>query len=292
MMDLRKLEIFARVAQLHSFSQAATSLHMAQPAVSIAIRKLEKELKTPLFDRGGRRIELTAEGTTLLPRAQFILQEVAELAGSADAMNNLLQGELSLACPSMLATYFLPDMLSKFLATHPGLQASITQAGTARVEQMLLADEVEVGVTTAGDSPNRAELDLVPLIREQMVVCLASDHPWAGRKRIAIDDLHEHPMVVYESGYFIRATLDQLCAERGVTPDIRMQSNFLPLLIKMVKQDLGLTVGLKIMADEEPGITGVPLAPATEINMALAKRKGRTISKANQAFLDWAAFKL
>lgn len=71
-----------------------------------------------------------------------------------------------------------------------------------------------------------------------------------------------------------------------------MQSNFLPLLVNMVKQGLGTTVGLKVMADQEPGITGVPLSPRTQISMSLAKRRGRHISRANQAFLDWAAFKL
>ena len=94
-------------------------------------------------------------------------------------------------------------------------------------------------------------------------------------------------MVVYESGYFIRAKLDQLCAEHSIKPDFRMQSNFLPLLLKMVKQGMGTTVGLRIMAEEEPGIVGIPLTPRTEVSMALAKRKGRTISRANQAFLDW-----
>jgi DNA-binding transcriptional LysR family regulator len=71
-----------------------------------------------------------------------------------------------------------------------------------------------------------------------------------------------------------------------------MQTNFLPLLTSMVKQGLGTTVGLKVMAEEEPGIVGVPLSPRTEVGMSLAKRRGRSISRANQAFLDWVAFKL
>jgi DNA-binding transcriptional LysR family regulator len=288
-MDLRKLQILVRVAELQSFSQAALSLHMAQPAVSIAIRKLEEELGTALFDRSGRQVRLTAEGENLLPRAQQVLQEVESMKRSTAAMTELLQGELSIACPSMLATYFLPDLLSGFLGEYPGLQASVTQAGTTRVEQMLRDDEIEIGVTTSIDAP---DLELVPLVSEQMVLCMAEDHPWARRRRIHIRDLHQSPMVVYESGYFIRSTLDQLCVEHAVTPDFRMQSNFLPLLTRMVKQGLGTTVGLQVMADEEPGIVGIPLSPRTDVSMTIAKRRGRTISRANQAFLDWVAFKL
>ena len=131
-------------------------------------------------------------------------------------------------------------------------------------------------------------LELVPLLNEQMVLCVSTEHPWSHRRRIDINDLQDSPMVVYESGYFIRSKLDQLCADRSVQPDFRMQSNFLPLLLKMVKQGMGTTVGLKIMSEEEPGIVGIPLSPKTEVSMALAKRRGRTISRANQAFLDWA----
>jgi DNA-binding transcriptional LysR family regulator len=291
-MDLRKLEIFVRVAQLKNFSRAAEQLHMAQPAVSIAVRKLEESLGTSLFDRSGRRVALTAEGKILLEKAELILQDVEELASSVNAMNQLLAGELSIACPSMLATYFLPDMLSGFLALHPGIKASVTQAGTTRVEQMLLHDEIEIGVTASPDSVNESELEIIPLISEQMVLCVALDHPWSKRRSIKVTELDQSPMVVYESGYFIRSKLDQLCLSQGIEPDFRMQTNFLPLLIKMVKEGLGTTVGLKMMADEEPGITGVALKPAAGISMALAKRRGRTISRANQAFLDWAAFKL
>ena len=290
-MDIRKLEIFEQVVTLGSFSEAAKSMHMAQPAVSIAIRKLEQSLEVPLFDRSGRRIQLTAEGSQLLQRIRPILQELEALKQSTRAMKNLLQGELSLACPSMLATYFLPDLLSGFLTEHPGLRASVTQAGTQSVMKMLMEDEAEIGVISL-DGDKHSEFELIPLATEQLVLCVNEEHSWAGRKRIAITELADAPMVVYESGYFIRSKLDQLCAEKAVAPDYRMQSNFLPLLLNMVKQGLGAGIGLEIMARREPGIIGIPLSPRAQLSMALAKRRGRTISRANQAFLDWAAFTL
>ncbi len=286
-MDLRKLEIFAAVARTGSFSAAAAQIPMAQPAVSIAIRKLEEELQLALFDRSGRRVRLTAEGERLLQQAQAILQQVEALQASAGSLQQLLQGELSIACPSMLATYFLPDLLSGFLSQYPGLSASVTQAGTEEIEALLLRDEIEVGVTTADVTTQ--ELELVPLVNEQMVVCVAEDHPWARRRYLNVNDLHRAPMVVYESGYFIRAQLDALCRQHQVQPELRIQSNFLPLLVRMVKQGVGVTVGLRIMAQQEAGIHGIPLSPKVSVPMALAKRRGRIISRANQAFLDWMA---
>ena len=288
-MDLRKLEIFVAVARLGSFSRAAESLHMAQPAVSIAVRKLEDSLGLALFDRSARRATLTAEGQRLLVHAEDVLNRVRALEASAGALGGLLQGELDIACPSMLATYFLPELLSDFLTQHPGLTASITQAGTREIEAMLLANGIEVGVTSADGATAGDELELIPLVREEMVVCVAADHPWSRRRFVRLGDLQDTPMVVYESGYFIRERLDALCREALVQPDLRLQSNFLPLLVRMVTRGLGVTVGLRIMAEQEPGIVGLPLRPRAEVPMALARRRGRVISRANQAFLDWLA---
>ena len=176
--------------------------------------------------------------------------------------------------------HFLPDLLSDFLALHPGLTASITQAGTREIESMLLGDQIEVGVTSAEGAGNSDELELIPLVREEMVVCVAADHPWARRRFLRLEELQDTPMVVYESGYFIRERLDALCRNAGVRPDLRLQSNFLPLLVRMVTRGLGVTVGLRIMA-------GLPLRPRASVPMALARRRGRVISRANQAFLDW-----
>ncbi len=285
-MDLRKLEIFVRVAECKSFSKAAASLHMAQPAVSIAVRKLEESLGANLFDRRGRQVELTAEGRNLLQRAVPILRDVEALKQSTGAMSDLLLGELSITCPSMLATYYLPDLLGEFLAQYPGLTAAVTQAGTTRAEQMLLADEIEIGVTSTGAS-QRQDIERYPLLNEEMVLCVGAGHPWAGRGSVDLAELDNAPMVVYESGYYIRERLDALCADAGVEPDFRLQSNFLPLLVSMVRQGLGATVGLRMMAEQEPGLHGLALNPGVDVHMALAKRRGRTLSRANQAFLDW-----
>jgi len=284
-MDLRKLEIFACVAQLQSFSKAAQQLHMAQPAVSIAVRKLEEELNHQLLERHKRSIRLTSQGEIALKKAQEILQQVGELKDSMSELDNLLRGELSIACPSMLATYYFPQLLGNFLGQHPGLTASIIQSGTPKIETMLLQDEVELGVITV--QGKHEGLEVIPLIKQQVVVCVGEQHPLKNRKRINIKQLNHASMVLYQADYFIRQKLDNLCKQESVTLDIRMQSNFLPLLTNMVKNNLGATVGLEMMANQEAGIYGIQLQPKMEIQMAVARRKGRTISPANQAFLDW-----
>lgn len=283
--DLRKLEIFICVAEQQSFSQAAKKLHMAQPAVSIAVRKLEEELGTTLLERDNKAIRLTSEGQTAMAQAKQILMQVGELKDSMSELNGLLKGELNIACPSMLATYYFPDLLEQFLSRQTGLTASIIQAGTKRIESMLLQDEVELGVISLQGSHDG--LEVIPLIKEQIVLCVGKNHEFNQRKRIHIDTLNQLPMVLYQQDYFIRQMLDQACTEHSVSPDIRMQTNFLPLLTRMVKNGMGASVGLKIMAEQEQGIHGITLTPKMELQMAVAWKKGKRISKANQAFVDW-----
>lgn len=288
-MDLRKLEIFVTAARLESVSRAAEELHMAQPAVSIAVSRLEAELGTVLFERSGRRIRLTAEGRRLRSDAESLLEQAAAIKVSASRLVALQEGELSIACPAMLATYFLPRLLSDFLVNYPGLQASVTQAGTADIQAMLLDDRLEAGVITAQADSADTGLELRQLLSERVVVLVGCEHPWASRRFVNVAALDGQPMVLYEQGYFIRERFDTLCREHGVSPDTRMKTNFLPLIIEMVERGIGLGIGLDMMAQAEPGLVGIPLRPAITLDLALAKRRGRRISTANQAFMDWLA---
>ncbi|GAB3097304.1 LysR family transcriptional regulator [Aestuariicella hydrocarbonica] len=288
-MDLRKLEIFVQVAHLKNFSRAAEQLHMAQPPVSIAVRKLEEELGATLFIRDRRDLRLTVEGQRVLAQAEQILRQVDELAASVGELQGVLRGEIKLACPAMAGTYFLPKLLGQFLDLHPGLTASVTQAGTQKIEQMLLDDRIELGVVT--NAEDNVALEVVPLVSEKMMLCVGEGNALRHKKQVTVSELSHQSMVLYESDYFIRQQFNQLCAEQRVEPDIRLQTNYLPLLMQLVKQNHGATIGLAMMAAQESGIFAVPLSPAVRVNLGIAVRRGRSISKAHQAFVEWLAAK-
>lgn len=285
MMDLRKLQIFVAVVTEGNFSRAAEHLHMAQPPVSIAVQKLEQQLGAKLLIRDRKCLALTPEGQEVFDQARRILQQVEDLSQSVGEYSRLLRGEIDVACPSMVGTYFLPDVLGEFLDLHPGLTASVTQAGTQKIQQMILSDDIELGVVTQkGLAP---ELEVVPLLSETICVCVAAEHPLRQKSTLRVSDLDQLPMVLYQSDYFIRQRLDVLCAAEGAEPDIRLQTNYLPLLAKMVKQNRGATVALSMMAAQEAGLYALPLVPQEPIEIGIAYRRGRQLSKANRGFVDW-----
>lgn len=284
-MDLRKLEIFLSVAQHQSFSAAAQQLHMAQPAVSIAIRKLEDELNVALFERNNRTVQLTAEGQQALNQAKQILQQVSEFKHNMQSFDGKILGELSIASPSMLATYFFPQVLGEFLSEHTGITADIKQAGTQKIVNLILQDEVELGVVN--QTHNQSGLETIPLIKQNLVLCVSEQHPMAKKTSVNVTELNELPMVLYQSDYFIRQQFDQLCQQHQVQPDIRMQCNFLPLLSNMVKNNFAATVALEMMPQQEAKMRSITLKPHMYLDMMLAWRKGRMLSRASRAFVDW-----
>ncbi|MGH1372729.1 MAG: LysR family transcriptional regulator [Cellvibrionaceae bacterium] len=285
MMDLRKLQIFVAVVTEGNFSRAAERLYMAQPPVSIAVKKLEQQLGATLLIRDRKQLSLTPEGREVFEQAKCILQQVDDLSQSVGEYSQLLRGELKLACPSMVGTYFLPDVLGAFLDLHPGLTASVTQAGTQKIEQMILNDDIELGVVTQTDLD--LDLEVVPLLSETICVCVAAKHPLRQKAVLKVSDLDQLPMVLYQSDYFIRRRLDVLCGVEGIEPDIRLQTNYLPLIAKMVKQNRGATVALSMMAEQEAGLHALPLDPQESIEIGIAYRRGRQLSKANRGFVDW-----
>lgn len=286
-MDIKRLRVFVAVVEEGGFSAAARKLHMAQPAVSIAIRKLEEELHVELFDASARRKQLTYEGERLLLHAREVLRQVEQLENELRGLSGTLVGQLTVACPSMLATYFLPDLLGQFMTQHPRLTASISQQGTQDIERKLRQREIDLGVIVGDVSNSDPELELIPLVDERLCLAVNEDHEFAKRPFVRYEQLHNIPMFIYESGYFIREAFLRECARTGVQPDLRLQANFLPLLVRMARNGAGVTLGLQLMREQEKGLCLVPLVPASTLTLLLARPRDKSISIANQAFFDW-----
>ncbi len=283
-MDIRKLEIFAAVARLGSITAASRQLHMAQPAVSIAIQKLEHQLGCTLLYRDRKGVRLTAEGQLALTQAERVLAEMGAFSNLMSQARALVTGTLTLSCPAMLANYVLPELLAPFLAAHPGLTASVQQAGTRAIAEGLHSGEIELGVVSG---PPAEELDSLTLLQTDMVLLVPEAHPLARASAVSVHALSGQPMVVYQREYHLRQRLDRLCRAHQVTPDIKLETNFLPLIARMVREGVGLGVGLASMAIQEPGIKGVSLVEETPFSLSLAWLSRRPLSRASHAFIHY-----
>jgi len=285
-MNLRQLQIFRAVIQYQSFSRAAEKLHIAQSAVSTAVQKLEHSLDVKLFNRGERRHPaLTAEGQALNRHAEKILLQCSEASHELEELRGLQRGEVRLGCPAMLASYYFPDHFTGFLALYPGLTINVIDAGTQQIRQMIINGDLESGIVPM-DDPDPS-LTVRPLIQEEMLAYVSKDHPLAGNKSVSFTTFSRERLVIYREGYFLRNIIDNLFYRHESVPNIVFETNLIQLTKTLLRENLGVGVCLRCIADTDEELNAIPFRPAIPLHFGLAWRANSHLSKANKRFADF-----
>lgn len=283
-MDLRQLKFFLGVAACESFTRAAEQLHIAQPALSIAIKNLEEELDVLLFNRRGRKISLTAEGEALFQHAQGILQGVAAAKQEIADLRGLFKGEVRVGLTPMLSSFFFPKIIASFKQSHPALKIAISGDSAWSIQRKIESGEFDIGVI-AGGVPEG--LDSHHLLREEIVACVYPGHPFAGSKKVALRELLGEPLIHYQEGYQLRELIDELCAREGITPTVVAESNLYTLIRSLVKEKLGLAFFLKMVVARDSEVAAVSSDPPLFMDLSIAWKKNSYLSRANRAFVDF-----
>ncbi|MFV0486392.1 MAG: LysR family transcriptional regulator, partial [Vibrio fluvialis] len=228
-METRHLKHFVTVARNESFTQAAQELHIAQPALSISIKKFEQQLGVVLFKRDERKVTLTHEGSVLLEHATRILQQIEDAQLAMDELKGLVKGEVRLGAPSMMGSYFFPEIVMAFKSHFPNLKMTVIEAGTQSIRKMLLSGELDIGVILNHDLPPDLEVD--PLLSSQMVAVVGKEHELAQRKQIEFKEFFEHELVMFKPGYFHREFIDKVCKEHKLSANFSFETNLLPMIL-------------------------------------------------------------
>lgn len=180
MLESKSLRHFLAVADSGNFTQAAKSLHIAQPALSISIKKLEQALELTLFRRGDKKVSLTEEGKVLYEHAKRIGQQFEDAQLAMNELKGLEKGEVRLGAPSMMGSYFFPRVVMAFKSRYPNLKITLIDAGTASIREMLLNGDLDIGVINHEKVPEDLETD--HLLASEMLAVVGKDHPFATQK--------------------------------------------------------------------------------------------------------------
>ena len=283
-MDLRQLRFFLEVARSESFTRAAEKLHIAQPALSIAIRKLEEELEIVLFNRRDRKISLTAEGEVLARHAREILQGVNDARQELADLRGLLTGEVRVGLTPMLSSFFFPQIISSFKRSHQALQISIYGDSASNIQRMIESGEIDMGVI-AGKVPEG--LDSHHMVREEVVACVHRSHRFAGRSTLPIREMLEEPLIHFKEGYHLREMIDELAEKEGIVPSVVAESNLFSLVRSLVKEELGLAFFLKMVVARDAEVRAISCSPPIFLDLSIAWKTKTRLSKANRAFVDY-----
>lgn len=213
-MDLRRLEVFTKVAELGSFSRAAEALFLTQPTVSEHVRALEEEVGVPLLDRLGRGATPTPAGELLLGYARRILRLTGEARQAIDQFQGRLSGQLIVGGSTIPGEYILPALIGQFKAKYADISISLRVGSSRQVSEWVEVGQVELGVV--GAEPASRVLHSRELMADDMVIVVPAEHRWAGRKSVSLKDITQESLVLREPGSGSREAFERALATAGL----------------------------------------------------------------------------
>lgn len=239
-MTLNELRYVVAVAQERSFGRAATKCFVSQPALSVAIQKLEEELGALLFERGKSEVTVTNVGEQIVEQAQKVLEEAARIKEIAQSGRNQLVGILSLGVIYTVAPYLLPDLIPALHARAPQMPLDIEENLTENLEAELKTGRIDAAIVALPFSPPGIVAEF--LYEEPFQVVVPQGHKWAKRKSVHPGELNAEHTILLNVGHCFRDQVLDACPELNRAEARVTRTNSLETVRNMVASGLGISV--------------------------------------------------
>ncbi|MCU1729276.1 LysR substrate-binding domain-containing protein [Pseudomonas sp. 7P_10.2_Bac1] len=287
-MEFKQLRTFVSVARHGGFTQAAQHLHISQSAVSKQVAQLEHSLSTPLFDRLGSQVRLTAAGSVVLQRAEGLLRLHNELLSELDDLSHLARGELKLGLPLLGGNALFANLFAEYRRRYPNIKVQLLEGGSLNIEQAVLSGELELGGSL---TPKHGHtFSYQPFCDEPLDALLPADHPLAEDGSVRLEQLAETPFLLYQRSFVLNDRVVQACQQMGFTPIEGGRSAQSDFLVALVAAGQGVVLLPSVVARElvRPDVVRLKLIAPDYLrwDIAFIWREGAYLSRAAQAWLE------
>jgi LysR family transcriptional activator of glutamate synthase operon len=285
-MELRQLRYLIAVADEQHFTRAAAREHVAQPALSQQIQRLETELGLTLVRRTTRRVAMTYAGELLVARARRAIAELDAAQAELESLAGVQSGRLSVGALHTMGPVDLSLLLATFHRSHPGVELTVREQSSEELAAMLRDDEIDLAFLSVTERIQSHGLTLRRLVSEELVAVLPRDHPLAGRPRVRLGELQGDSFISFREGARLRELLVSNAAAAGFEPRIALESNESRRIRSLVSRGLGVAI-LPRSDAEGPGAAvavSALVGPALRRDVTLALRAQRHLSPAALAF--------
>jgi LysR family transcriptional regulator, transcription activator of glutamate synthase operon len=280
-MELHHLRYFEAVARHGHVTRAARELHIAQPSLSKQIQVLEAELGVALFNRVGRRIELTDAGQLLLPYARRVMRDVAEARAALQQLSDLTSGRVSLGASPTVGTHLLPQALADFNQRYGGIELELHEAGVGSLIALVNEGTVDLAVVSLSMVVDVEKIACTKLLTEDLVLAVAQHHPLASATELRAAELAKTGFILFPVGYELRDRTMQLCRAGGFTPRIVLDGAEMDTVLRFAAAGLGVALVPRLALRGAEGLVGVAVCdvPLTR-TLGLIVHRERTLSPA------------
>ena len=238
-MTLSELRFVVAVAKEKNFRRAASKCFVSQPALSLAIKKLEEELNVSLFERNRTEVTITEIGERIIAQANIILEEVEKIKSFAKSGGDPLNGLIKVGMIHSVGPYLLPQIIPILRKLAPNMPLEVEENITSSLELQLKNGQIDAAIVALPF--NIPGIQVLPLYKEEFVVAVPNNHPWATRKNIDPKELSDEKVLLLNSGHCFSLQVVESCPDLSKKGEV-LQGNSLETIRNMVASNLGITV--------------------------------------------------
>ena len=287
-MDLAQMEIFLRVAEEKSFSRAAEKLLRTQPAISIAMKRLEEELGEPLFDRSSRAGTLTEAGKILHSYAQRMVNLRDEARSTISELRGMNRGRLSIGANESTSWYVLPPVLVEYRRLYPEIKIEVYRNLSERIPGEVLERNLDFGFLSF--DPLHPALQSMEVYRDELAFVVHPRHRLAKRESVTVKELGAEQFVAHNVKTPSRARIFELFAQHRTPLNISIELATLETIKDFVRRDAGVAIIPRMVVRDdvragrliEVAVKGMKI----EKTLRIVFRREQSLSHAARAFLD------
>lgn len=288
---LSRLQAFLVTAEEGNITKAADKLYLSQPAVSMKIISLEKELGVPLFVRTKKAMILTEQGEAFYQNAQAMINAYKEGLKTINAISNNEVGTLSISSALYFGTYRLPSLLSEYLSLYPNISVNADITFSQFVINDILTNKYELGFIGDMDFSHYPQLNRYLFGSDKLVVIVSNKHPWGQvAKSIKFEELSGETFVFNAEASSIRRVIDQELKNRGIIIKKKIFLGNTEAVIAAVEHDLGISIVPFLSVENRAKYGLLKTIEITDVslsrNLYYIYRKDRALSVSTSKFLD------
>ena len=286
-MELTQLEFFIAVVQEGSFSKAAERVYRTQPAVSIAVRRLEEEVGAPLFERSQKTPVLTEAGELIYDYAKRILALRDQARNVVTELRSLERGRVRIGANESTSLYLLPHLILDYREQHPNVKVEIYRHVSERLPLEVLDRNVDFALLAF--EPVDRELEAFPILRDELVLIMQPEHPLAKRDSVTVEELGNEPFLAHNVKTASRFHVIEVFAQHHTPLNITLELATVETIKRFVQLKIGLAFVPRMCVQEELERGTLATIPVKELTyhrtIWVTHRRQMTFSHAAAAFL-------
>lgn len=284
-MKIVQLEYFCAVARLHSITQAAAELYVTQPAVSSAIKELEKEFNISLFNRSKNHLTLTKEGELFYQKAQKLLAEYKQTLNQLHDIGRTISA-VKIGIPPLLSTIFFPEMINDFHREYPDIPFELFEYGSIRAANLVHEGILDAALVNM-HFYEIDKLNSIQIMQDKIVFCVSKNHPFAKKKEVTFDMIKDMPLIMYNTDSVQNETLDAIFKNSAIKPNVILHASQLYTIKSFICEECAGAFLYSSLLKKLPGVVGIPITPTIHQSIGLVWKKGSYTTDSTDKFISF-----